>query len=862
MPIRHRSLPLLLLALLAQPLLAATPYTPPATPRQKLDFNTDWKFIKEDVKGAAAPVFDDSKWQTVSTPHTYNDTDTFNKIIDHGHGQAGAYTGPAWYRKHFKLPVTLKGQKLFLEFEGIRQAATFTLNGKDIGLYENAINAYGLDISDLAKFGDEENILAVRVDNSERYLEKATSTGYQWEGRDFNPNFGGIHARVWLHTAGKIYQTLPLNYGLQTTGTYIYPTDINTHDKSATINIESQVANESGDQAAMTLSAVVVDPDGNVAAKFDGDTIDMVANEKDIFHATGKLTNAKFWSPDSPTLYTVYTVLSKDGKPIDATPITTGFRKVEFKGGAGTGGVYINDKFTWLTGYAQRATNEWAGLGQAYPAWMHDFNAKLLRDSNGNYMRWMHISPQRVDVEAYDRAGIVEVCPAGDKERDVTGPQWDQRVAVMRNSMIYFRNNPSILFWETGNTPIKPDQMQQMVDLQTELDPHGMRAVGCRGNADAAINTALNNIAQYYGVMIGQDKRTDELTNPSDMFRAYSIERRNRAPLTETEDFRDEVARRFWDDYSPPHFGFKKGPKDTYNWNQETFCLAGVVRYDAYWSNRISNTDPAHSKWSGYASIYFSDSNADGRQDSSEVARVSGKVDAVRLPKEMYFVSRVMQNQSQNPDIHILGHWTYPANTKKTIYVAANAASVELQLNGQSLGKSDHPADIAFDKNSKPLLDAPNAQPTGFIFAFPNIPFTPGTLTAIAYDKSGKKLVEDQLETAGKPAALKLTPYTSPTGLHADGADVALIDIEVVDANGRRCPTEESRIDFQLTGPALWRGGYNSGIIDSTNNTYLNVENGINRISLKSTLTPGLITLTATQKGLPPTTVSLTVRAP
>ncbi|MGN6366807.1 MAG: sugar-binding domain-containing protein [Phycisphaerae bacterium] len=852
---RPRCLVPVLLALCCQAVLAES-YTPPATPRARIDFNANWKFIRQDVPGAENPTFDDSKWETVSTPHTYNDTDTFNKIISHGGGQQGAYTGPAWYRKHFNIQPEMKGKKLLLEFEGIRQAATFYLNGKEIGLYENGINAYGLDITDAVKFGGDGNVLAVRVDNSEHYAEKATNTPFQWEGRDFNPNYGGIHARVWLHAAGNIYQTLPLNYGLETTGTYIYPTDINLNDKTATINIESQVSNESGDQASVTMSAVVVDPKGNIAAKFDGETIDMVANEKDTFHASGKLANAHLWSPDSPTLYTVYTILSKDGKPIDCTPTTTGFRKVEFKGGAGTGGVYINGQFTWLTGYAQRATNEWAGLGQAYPQWMHEFNARLIRDSHANYVRWMHISPQRVDVDAFDKAGIVEVCPAGDKEKDVTGPQWDQRVAVMRNSMIYFRNNPSILFWETGNTPIKPEQMKQMLDLQTELDPHGMRAVGCRGNSDAAANTALNDLSQYYGVMIGQDKRTDELKNPADMFRAYSAERRDRAPLIETEDFRDEAARRFWDDFSPPHFGFKKGPKDTYNWNQETFCLAGAIRYDAYWSNRISNTDPAHSKWSGYASIYFSDSNADGRQDSSEVARVSGKVDAVRLPKELYYVSRVMQNPS--PDIHIIGHWTYPSGTKKTVYIAAtHAALVELKLNGETLGKSDHPARIAFDKNSKPLIDGPKAEPTGFIYAFPNIPFAPGTLTATAYDSSGKQLAEDQLQTAGKPAALKLTPHTSPTGLHADGADVALVDVEVVDSNGRRCPTEESRVDFQLTGPALWRGGYNSGIIDSTNNTYLNVEDGINRVSIKSTLQSGKITLTATHKDLPSAIVTI-----
>lgn len=112
----------------------------------------------------------------------------------------------------------------------------------------------------------------------------------------------------------------------------------------------------------------------------------------------------------------------------------------------------------WLTGYAQRSVNDWAGLGQAYPDWMHDYNAQLIRASHANYVRWMHIAPQAADVRACDRFGIVQVCPAGDKEGDpvndgrleprVATRQWAQRAEVMRDTMIYFRNSPSILFWE------------------------------------------------------------------------------------------------------------------------------------------------------------------------------------------------------------------------------------------------------------------------------------------------------------------------------------------------------------------------------------------------------------------------------
>ncbi|HEY2761628.1 MAG TPA: DUF4982 domain-containing protein, partial [Pirellulales bacterium] len=520
----------------------------------------------------------------------------------------------------------------------------------------------------------------------------------------------------------------------------------------------------------------------------------------------------------------VYTMLTVDGKVVDVCKTTTGFRKTEFKGGAGTGGVFINDRFVYLKGFAQRSSDEWAGLGQAYPDWMHDFTAKLIRDCHGNYVRWMHVTPQKVDVESLDRFGVVEVAPAGDKERAAQGRQWEQRLEVMADSMIYFRNHPSILFWEAGNNGIPADQMQQMIDLKNQWDPHGGRVMGCRTLEDAAATP----VAEYFGVMIGQDPRTDALKTSTQIFRAYSAERRDRAPMIETEDFRDEGARRFWDDYSPPYFGFKPGPNDTYHWNSETFTLAAAKRYWEYWSNRISNADPAHAKWSGYASIYFSDSNADGRQQSSEVARCSGKVDAVRLPKEIYYAYRVMQNP--RPDIHVIGHWNYPADTKKTVYVIANTTSVELLLNGKSIGKSNKPED-------------------GYVFAFANVKWEPGTIEAVGYNDD-KEACRHELATAGPAKQIQLTPIVGPGGWQADGEDVALIDVEVVDEQGRRCPTDDARIDFTLTGPAVWRGGYNSGKTNSTNNLYLNTECGINRVAIRSTLTAGAVSLVAKREGL------------
>jgi beta-galactosidase len=813
-----RTLPLAvaaLLAALASPAIAQT-FSPPETPRTRYNFNLDWKFLREDAPDAQSPAFDDSRWQPISTPHSFNDVDSYRTLISHPKGDVGAYKGIAWYRKHFQVPAAAANGKVFLEFEGMRQAGDIFLNGKEIGLSENGISAYGIDITAaLNTSGD--NLLAVKIDNTLAYQERATQTPFEWNinSNNSNPSFGGINRHVWLHITGPIYQTLPLADGLNTTGTYIYPTNFNIPARTCDVAVESQVHNASAAPAAITLTCAIVDKSGQLRATFTSEPTTIPAGEKITLTASGPLANARFWTIDDPALYDVHTTLTLNGKPIDTQKITTGFRKVEFKSGAGTGGVYLNDRFVFLTGFSNRATNEWAGLGQAYPDWMHDFSAQLLRGCNANYQRWMHVSPQRVDVESYDRNGIIQVCPAGDGEHETQGRQWDQRVEAMRNSMIYFRNSPSILFWEAGNAAINATHMQQMVDLRKQLDPHGGRVVGCRSLRDPGAIGA----AEYFGVMLGGP---------------YGPQYRDRAPIIETEDFREEAARRFWDDYSPPYFGFKKGPMDTYNLNSETFALAQANRYWNFWSNRISNTDADHAKWSGYASIYFSDSNADGRQQSSEVCRVSGKVDAVRLPKQIYFAERVMQNAQ--PDLHILGHWTYPANTTKTMYVIANYVdTVELFLNNASHGKVTSPQN-------------------GFVYPFPDVKFEPGAIKAVGY-KDGKPVAAHELTTAGDPAAIKLTLHTSPTGLHADGADAAFLDVEVVDAKGQRCPTDDARIDFTCSGPAIWRGGLNSGKINSTNNLFLNTECGINRVAVRSTLAPGDITITASRNGLTPATL-------
>ncbi len=351
-------------------------FTPPDSPRATYNFNPGWKFIREDVTNAEQVSFDDSKWSDVSLPHTWNDVDSYRALISHPNGDQTIYLGVGWYRKHFKLPANAEDRKIFIEFEGLRQAAHFFLNGKSVGLYENGITACGLDLTALVKFGGQDNVLAVKVDNRPDYKEEATGTEFEWKNSNSNPNFGGLTRNAWLHVMGKVYQTMPLYENLKTTGVYVFGKNYDIPGKSTEVNVESQVRNESASEAPASLSEVVVDADGNIRAQIKGASQNLASGQTATLTAAGPLTGAHFWDVNDPYLYDVYSILTVNGKVADVCKIHTGFRKAEFKGGTGTGGVYLNDKFVWLTGYSQRAANDWPGLGSAYPDWMHDFDRR------------------------------------------------------------------------------------------------------------------------------------------------------------------------------------------------------------------------------------------------------------------------------------------------------------------------------------------------------------------------------------------------------------------------------------------------------------------------------------------------------
>lgn len=775
-------------------------------PRQNLNFNPGWKLHVGNPSGAETETFDDSSWKDVTLPRAWNEDDAFGKDIkDHT-------TGVAWYRKKFVLPAPTTGRKVYIEFEGARQMAEVFVNGKRVGMHENGVMAFGFDITEYVRSAPAENIIAVRTDNDWNYREIVSGSRFQWSDRNFNANYGGLTKNVRLHITNLLHQTLPLYSHLGTTGVYVYATDFDIPGRSATIHAESEVRFEPRESRTFTYEVKIEDMEGRVVKTFSGGEFTVPPRARVIAHASARVDGLNFWSWGYGYLYTVTTTLRQKGEIVDEVRTRTGFRKAEYANGM----FKLNDRALQIKGYAQRTSNEWPAIGLSVPPWLSDFSNGLMVESGGNTVRWMHITPWKQDVESCDRVGLMQLLPAGDSEADAQGHSWQMRLDLMRDAIVYNRNNPSVVFYEAGNKGVDELHMAEMVALRLRYDPHGGRAMGSR-------EMLGSRVAEWGGEMLYINKSAHK-------------------PLFATEYSRDEGLRKFWDEFTPPYHKDGDGPlyngqnASVYNRNQDTHAIENVARWYDYWRERPGTGARVNA---GGLNIIFSDSNTHHR--GSENYRRSGEVDAMRIPKDGFWAHQVMWDawvDIERPRIHIIGHWNYAPNVTKNISVVSTADRVDLFVNGQKLGTGK--------------------QSNRFLFTFENVTWQPGTLRAVGFDASGRELCSTELQTAGEPVAVRLKSLVSAVGFKADAADLALLEVEVVDAQGRRCPTALNLVDFELSGPAEWRGGIGHGRPDNfILSRSLPVECGVNRVLVRSTTTPGQITVTAKSAGLKPATITL-----
>ncbi len=457
--------------------------------RDRLNFNREWSFQLGDVTGADAPAFDDTKWESVGLPHSFS--------MPYFAANDKFYVGYGWYRKHFAVPAAWTGRRINLEFDGVFQDAEVFVNGRRVGEHKGGYTGFTFDITDAVKPGD--NVVAVHVNNlwNARLAPRAGEHTFS----------GGIYRDV------RLVVTAPLHVAWY--GTFVTTPQVSK--ASGTMNVKTEVLNDSGAAKSATVKTSVLDANGKTVARLES-TQTIAAGATNVFDQTSApIANPKLWSPEHPNLYSVKTIVLDNGQPVDDYTSPLGFRWFKFTADRG---FFLNGEHYYFKG--ANVHQDHAGWGDAVADSGFYRDVKLVKDAGFDFIRGSHYPHAPAFAAACDELGLLfwsENCfwgTGGFKNANwscsayPTDPADDAGFeasvkASLRDMIRINRNHPSIIVWSMCNEPFFSDNsvmpkvrrfLSDLVAYTHELDPTRPAAIGgCqRGDIDK-----LGDVAGYNG---------------------------------------------------------------------------------------------------------------------------------------------------------------------------------------------------------------------------------------------------------------------------------------------------------------------------------------------------------------------------
>lgn len=458
--------------------------------RETQNFNREWKFQIGDHPGAEAVAFNDAKWEDIGLPHSFS--------MPYFAAGKAFYVGYGWYRKPFEVPAKWAGKRLFLDFEGAFQDAEIFLNGKKVGEHKGGYTGFEVEITGAAKMGA--NVLAVRLNNL-------------WNGqlapRAGEHTFsGGLYRNVWLVAVNPLH--------VAWYGTFVTTPKVSAD--SATVNVKTEVVNESAIAKNCGLRSEVLDASGQVVASLSA-TQTIPAGKTVTFDQTsGPIAKPKLWSPETPTLYRVVSTVLGDKTPADRFETPFGIRSIQWTADKG---FFLNGQHRYFKG--ANVHQDHAGWGDAVTSAGAARDVKKMKDAGFDFIRGSHYPHAPAFVEACDEQGMMywsenafwgtggfksdgywncsayPVNAADDKGFE------DSVKQQLREMVRIHRNHPSIVAWSMSNEPFFSDKavmpkvrefLKELVAETHELDPTRPAAIGgCqRGDIDK-----LGDVAGYNG---------------------------------------------------------------------------------------------------------------------------------------------------------------------------------------------------------------------------------------------------------------------------------------------------------------------------------------------------------------------------
>lgn len=713
---------------------------------------------------------DKTNWQSVTVPHDWAISGPFDKkwdlqvvaIKENGEnvateksGRSGAlpWIGKGYYKTTFTVPQGYNRAQLV--FDGAMADAYVYVNGHEAGHWAYGYNAFVIDITSYMHVGNLSNNLEVSLENKE-------------ESNRWYPG-GGIYRPV------KLVMTREQN-ALETWGLFVHTLSIDGGE--AILQVEHQLSEGSNLDGDYELAISLTDAAGKTVAskKTHPDGMGSFATRMTV-------NNPALWSPESPYLYHITTVLMCNGTEIDRQSTRVGIRTISFskEGGFRLNGVRRSIKGVCLhhdLGPLGAAVNKAALIRQI----------EMMKEMGADAIRTSHNMPSTMQMEVCDSLGMMVMAESFDgwkepKVRNGYGSYWDKWWQQdIRNLVLNHRNHPSIIMWSVGNEipeQWKPEGAQRYKDLIAlchKYDPSRMVTCGM-DQPDGTIWCGFAQVADVPGYNYRVHRYQEMIERLPQGF-ILGSETASTVSSRGVYHFPDTVAtNKAWPDgqcssYDVEYCWWSNLPdddwkmQDDFDWTVGEFVWTGYdylgepTPYDEYWPSRSS---------------YF------------------GICDLAGLPKDRYYLYRSHWNK-QDHTIHLLPHWTWPDRKGKVtpVYCYTDYPSAELFVNGKSQGR--------ITKSDTARLDR-------YRLRWRDVVYQPGELKVVVYDDQGNRAGQRVVRTAGKPKRLLLEPER--TTINADGNDLAYVTVSLVDKNGTLCPDAANRLEFSVTGAGTYRAACN-----------------------------------------------------
>ncbi|BCL18608.1 glycoside hydrolase family 2 TIM barrel-domain containing protein [Streptomyces tuirus] len=784
--------------LLGAPEAWATEQARGASGRRTVALRDGWRFALvnpggiTDPTGAYAdahlPGYDDSGWRETAVPHDWSIEQT--PTTEHGTTSGTGFLpgGLGWYRLAFTLPPSLAGKRVSVEFDGVYMDSTVHCNGTEAGRHPYGYTGFALDLTDLVHTdGTTENVIAVEVRN-----RLPSSRWYSGSG---------------IYREARLVITEPVHVAR-------WGTRVTTPEISAArgvVRVGTSVVNASGAGADVEVVSRVVDRRGRTVARTSS-TATVTGEHTETQELT--VPRPELWDFETPHRYTLHTELRVGGRTTDTHRTVFGFRTFRFDPDEG---FFLNGTHHKIKGVDLH--HDLGALGAAVSIDAVRRQLEIMRSMGVNALRTSHNPPAPEVIQVCEELGVVMLVEAFDCWR--TGKnlydysrffdEWCEKDAT--EMVLAARNSPAVLSWSIGNEV--PDSTSTaglaMADriigaIRAADDTRPLvigsdkyRRVPAKGSAADLMLAKLDGLGLNYNTATSVDQ----------LHAAYP-----HLFLFESESSSETSTRGAYQEPEHLNTGENHTPgrraTSSYDNNLASWTMSGEYGHK---KDRDRKWFAGQFLWSGIDYI--------GEPTPYDVFPVKasffGAVDTAGFPKDMYHLFR--SQWTSEPMVHLLPMtWNHEKGDTVEVWAYANVDTVELYLNGTSLGVRRFDTKKTADGRSyletteatgddKTFTDGPYpgsyTSPNGSagkLHLTWKVPFEPGELKAVAR-RGGKVVATDVLRTAGAPHAIRLT--ADRPALAADGRSLVFVTAEVVDRRGVVVPDAEHLLSFEVAGGSL-----------------------------------------------------------